>query len=115
MAAPVPKIMDPFCILKWKLLVQAILIVCFINSRKFHKDHKSLPAVNLSDRKIQTQTQKVISAYNKLREEGEVPEENLYREAADLMNAAAESNSVPSSFQEAGMDTGVNIKDIFKD
>jgi small subunit ribosomal protein S23 len=86
---------------------------------KFHKEHKSLPAVNLSDQKIQTQTQKFISAYNKLRE-GEVPEENLYRAAADLMNAAAdapkaERNSLASSFQEAGMDTGVNIKDIFKD
>lgn len=91
---------------------------------KFHKEYKSLPAVNLSDQQIQTQTQKFISAYNKLREEGKVPEENLHQAAADVMNAAAysaadapkaESSSLASSFQEAGRDTGVNIKDIFKD
>jgi hypothetical protein len=98
--------------------------LCFINSRKFHEEHKSLPAVNLSDWQIQTQTQKFISAYNKLREECKVSEENLYQAAADVMNAAAystadaskaDSSSLALSFQENGSGTGVNIKDIFKD
>jgi hypothetical protein len=53
-----------------------------------------------------------------------VPEENLYQAAADVMNAAvysaadapkAESSGVASSYQDTGRDTGVNIKDIFKD
>jgi hypothetical protein len=73
---------------------------------------------------METQTQKFISTYSKLREEGKVPEENLYQAAADLMNAASysaanetkrESHSLASSFQEARRDTSVNIKDIFKD
>lgn len=110
------------CMLKWELYAK--LTLCFINSRKFQKEHRSLPAVNLSGQQIQTQTQKFISAYNKLREEDKVLEENLYQAATDVMNAAvysaadapkAESSSLASSFQEAGRDTGVNIKDIFKD
>lgn len=103
--------------LKWELYAKLILYL--INFRKFQKEHRSLPAVNISDQQIQTRTQKFISAYNKLREEGKVPEENLYQAAADVMNAAvysaADAPKAESSFQEAGRDTGVNIKDIFKD
>jgi hypothetical protein len=71
----------------------------------------------LSDQQIQTKTQKFISAYNKLREEGEVPEENLYQAAAYSAADAPKEDSggLASSFQEARRDTGVNIKDIFKD
>jgi uncharacterized protein YkwD len=92
--------------LKWKQCV--LLNLCFINSRKFHKQHKSLPAVNLSDQHTQTQAQKFISAYNKLREEGKTPEENLYAAAVDVMNAErynavdvpkAEPSSLAASFQ----------------
>jgi uncharacterized protein YkwD len=96
----------------------------FFNCRKFHKQHKSLPAVNLSDQRIQTQTQKFVSVYNKLREEGKTPEENLYAAAVDVMNAErysavdvprAEPDTLASSFEEAQRDANVNIKDIFKD
>ncbi|KDR18398.1 28S ribosomal protein S23, mitochondrial [Zootermopsis nevadensis] len=91
---------------------------------KFHKQHKSLPAVNLSDQHIPTQTQKFISTYNKLREEGKTVEENLYAAAVDVLNderqnavnvPKAETNSLASSFQDAQRDANVNIKDIFKD
>lgn len=101
-----------------------LLNFCFINSRKFHKQHKSLPAVNLSDQHIPTQTQKFISTYNKLREEGKTVEENLYAAAVDVLNderqnavnvPKAETNSLASSFQDAQRDANVNIKDIFKD
>jgi hypothetical protein len=67
---------------------------------------------------MQTQTQKFIAAYYKLKEDG-IPEENLYAAALDVVNAAgtrkASSDSVASSLKEAQRDTSVNIKDIFKD
>ncbi|XP_069703717.1 small ribosomal subunit protein mS23 [Periplaneta americana] len=94
----------------------------------FHKQQKSLPSVNLSDQQSQTQTQRFISVYNRLKDEGKTPEEKLYSEAVDLMNAEkiaasdkedvhkAETTSIASSFQEAKKrEANVDIKDIFKD
>jgi hypothetical protein len=86
--------------------------------RRFLKEHTSLPAVNLSDQRMQTQTQKFIAAYYKLKEDG-VPEENLYAAALDVVNVAgarkASSGSAASAVPEAQKDTSINIKDIFKD
>ncbi|GFG35551.1 hypothetical protein Cfor_11570 [Coptotermes formosanus] len=85
---------------------------------RFLKEHTSLPAVNLSDQRMQTQTQKFIAAYYKLKEDG-VPEENLYAAALDVVNVAgarkASSGSAASAVPEAQKDTSINIKDIFKD
>jgi hypothetical protein len=90
----------------------------FVNFRRFHRKHTSLPAVNLSDQQTQTQTQKFISTYYKLKEDG-IPEENLYATALDAVNVAGKSKSISgsavSSVQETQRDTNVNIKDIFKD
>jgi Mitochondrial ribosomal protein S23. len=86
--------------------------------RRFHKEHTSLPPVNLSDQQTQTQSQKFIATYYKLKEDG-IPKENLYATVHDVVNAAGTckgiSGNVASSFQEAWRDTNVNIKDIFKD
>jgi len=90
----------------------------FVNFRRFHKEHTSLPAVNLSDQQMQTQTQKFIATYYKLKEDG-IPKENLYATALDVVNVAGtfkwSSGSEAPSFQEAQRDTIVKIKDIFKD
>jgi len=100
-------------VLTFSVLTHFLLIL-----RRFHKEHTSLPAVNLSDQRMQTQTQKLIATYYKLKEDG-IPKENLYTTALDVVNVAgtykSNSGSVTSSFQEAQRDTSVKIMDIFKD
>lgn len=100
-------------VLTFSVLTHFLLIL-----RRFHKEHTSLPAVHLSDQQMQTQTQKLIATYHKLKEDG-IPKENLYAAALDVVNVAgtckSSSASAASSFQEAQRDTSVKIKDIFKD
>jgi hypothetical protein len=99
--------------LTFSVLTEFLLIL-----RRFHKEHISLPAVNLSDQQMQTQTQKFIATYYKLREDG-IPKENLYASALDVVKVAgtrkSSSGSAASSFHEAQGDTSVKIMDIFKD
>jgi hypothetical protein len=100
-------------VLTFSVLTRFLLIL-----RRFHKQHTSLPAVNLSDQQTQTQTQKFISTYYKLKEDG-IPEENLYSAVLDVVNVAgtskSSSGSAVSSVRETQRDTNVNVKDIFKD
>lgn len=102
---------------------------------KYHKENKSLPAVNLIDERTKTNTQKFISIYQKLKEEDKLGEEELYIAAIDVMktersiarekrsasearqNISTESN-IASSFKEAQKEElkkRVNVEDIFKE
>jgi len=100
------------------VLTFSVLTHFLLIRRRFHKELTSLPAVNLPDQQMQTQTQKFIATYYKLKEDG-IPKENLYATALDVVNAAgtckSSSRSAALYFQEAQRDTSVKIMDIFKD
>jgi hypothetical protein len=100
------------------LVLTFSVLTHFLLIRRFHKEHTSLPAVNLPDQQMQTQTQKFIATYYKLEEDG-IPKENLCAAALDVVNVAgtykSSSGSAASYFQEAQRDTSVKIMDIFKD
>ncbi|PSN32212.1 28S ribosomal protein S23, partial [Blattella germanica] len=102
---------------------------------KYHKENKYVPApsINLIETRGKTETQKLISVYEKLKEEGNTKEEDLYAAAVDVIKAErsiakdrksasqldVSTTSFVSSFEEAqkekNLKKSVDIKDIFKD
>ncbi|XP_063222081.1 small ribosomal subunit protein mS23 isoform X1 [Bacillus rossius redtenbacheri] len=97
---------------------------------KFHKTQKNLKAVNLADHVSQTTTQRFISVYNRLKEEGKIPEENLFEESLAVFQTESQTfvrSRVSTVSQEKLTEVtqehdktdvqgklSVDIKDIFK-
>ena len=94
-----------------------------------------MPSVNLTDQHTKTDTQILISSYQKLKEEGNLGEHELYAAAKDLLKSEksiarerqgssegrqdiSTESSLASLFKEAKekqLKKSVNVQDIFKE